>query len=123
MVRAEGTHFTHEDGSRYIPFDTTVYALVHQEDAIVEQTLETLKNAPFNKVRMCVFPKHYDLVANEPPYHPFMKNEDGVWDVHKPDFTFWHRFEKYLDRLEELKIQVDLILSYSILMIAGVTVP
>lgn len=110
MVRAEGTHFTHKDGSRYIPFGTTVYALVHQEDTIVEQTLETLKNAPFNKVRMCVFPKHYDLVANEPPCHPFVKSEEGVWDVHKPDFTFWHRFEKYLDRLEELKIQVDLIL-------------
>ena len=59
-VRAVDTHFEYTDGSLFFPFGTTVYALASQEDALVDQTLETLKAAPFNKVRMCVFPKDYD---------------------------------------------------------------
>ena len=59
-VKAVDTHFEYADGAPFYPFGTTVYALAHQEDALVEQTLESLKAAPFNKVRMCVFPKHYD---------------------------------------------------------------
>ena len=109
-VIAEGTHFRYEDGSRYLPFGTTVYALAHQEDALVDQTIGTLSGAPFNKVRMCVFPKHYLFNTNEPPVYPFEKTEDGSWDVNRPSLAFWHRFEKILDRLEALKIEVDLIL-------------
>ncbi|MCR4707776.1 MAG: DUF5060 domain-containing protein, partial [Clostridiales bacterium] len=67
LVKAVQTHFEYEDGTLFIPFGTTVYALAHQEDALVEQTLGSLKSAPFNKVRMCVFPKHYDYNHNEPP--------------------------------------------------------
>ena len=48
-VKAVGTHFEYENGSLFIPFGTTVYALAHQDDALVEQTLESLKNAPFSK--------------------------------------------------------------------------
>ena len=59
-VHAVETHFEYADGKLFIPFGTTVYALASQEDALVEQTLESLKATPFNKVRMCVFPKDYD---------------------------------------------------------------
>ncbi len=30
-----------------------------------------LADAPFNKMRMCVFPKHYRFNQNEPPTYPF----------------------------------------------------
>ena len=52
-------HFAHADGTRYYPFGTTCYAWVHQPAALQEQTLRTLAGSPFNKLRMCVFPKHY----------------------------------------------------------------
>ena len=110
LVKAVETHFEYEDGSLFIPFGTTVYALAHQEDALVEQTLESLKNAPFNKVRMCVFPKHYDYNHNEPPYYAFVKSEDGSWDVNRPCISFWHRFESILRRIASMGIQTDLIL-------------
>ncbi len=110
LVKAVDTHFEYEDGMLFIPFGTTVYALAHQDDALVEQTLETLKNAPFNKVRMCVFPKHYDYNHNEPPCYAFEKNADGGWDVNRPCIAFWHRFEKILKRIAEMDIQIDLIL-------------
>ncbi len=109
-VRAVDTHFAFADGSLFFPFGTTVYALAHQDDALVEQTLETLKAAPFNKVRMCVFPKHYDYNHNEPPFYAFEKRPDGSWDVNRPCIAFWRRFENILRRIQEMDIQIDLIL-------------
>jgi hypothetical protein len=35
---------------------------------------------PFNKMRMCVFPKHYVFNANEPPRHPFEPLPGCGWD-------------------------------------------
>ncbi len=110
LVKAVDTHFEYEDGTLFIPFGTTVYALAHQDDALVGETLESLKAAPFNKVRMCVFPKHYDYNRNEPPYYAFEKKADGGWDVNRPCIAFWHRFEKILKQIAEMNIQIDLIL-------------
>ena len=110
LVKAVDTHFEYEDGTLFIPFGTTVYALAHQEDTLVEQTQESLKNAPFNKVRMCVFPKHYDYNHNEPPCYAFEKKTDGGWDVNRPCIAFWHRFESILQRIAAMDIQIDLIL-------------
>lgn len=73
LVRAKELHFVYQDGTPFYPFGTTVYALMHQEEGLVEQTMESLKNAPFNKVRFCVFPKHYDYNHNEPPCYAFEK--------------------------------------------------
>lgn len=109
-VRAEEMHFVHADGTPFYPFGTTVYALIHQEDRLTEETMESLKNAPFNKIRFCVFPKHYDFNHNEPPYYAFDKKEDGSWDVNRPCFAFWERLEKILARLEKMAVQADLIL-------------
>ena len=56
------------------------------------QTLETLKNGPFNKIRMCIFPKHYLYNANDPAHFPFPggKTEGGYqWDFSKFDPEYW----------------------------------
>lgn len=110
MVRAVGTHFEYEDGTFYYPFGTTVYALAHQEESIIEETLNTLANSPFNKVRMCVFPKHYQYNNNEPRFYPFEKNEDGSWNVEKPCDDFWNHLEEIIKKLDDLEIECDLIL-------------
>ena len=34
--------------------------------------------APFNKMRMCVFPKDYDYNKNEPEYYPFERDAAGA---------------------------------------------
>ena len=46
MVRAVDTHFEFEDGTIFHPFGTTVYALAHQTEELIEQTLKTLENSP-----------------------------------------------------------------------------
>lgn len=109
MVRVEGLHFQHEDGTWYRPVGTTVYALAHQDRVLVDQTMDTLSKAPFNKVRICLFPKHYDFNHNEPEYYAFEKTE-GKWDVNRPCFAFWDAFEERVRQLEKMGIQGDLIL-------------
>jgi len=47
-----------------------------------EQTLKTLADSPFNKLRMCVFPKSFAYNANDPPNYPFVRGADGTFDLH-----------------------------------------
>lgn len=110
LVRTEGFHFRHQDGIPYYPFGTTVYALMHQARALVEETFAALEEAPFNKVRMCVFPKHYDFNHNEPDLYAFEKDGDGNWDVTRPSLAFWDYMDEIVSRLGKLGIQADLIL-------------
>ena len=113
MVRVADTHFEYEDGTLYFPFGTTIYALAHQEEALIEQTFASLAQSPFNKVRMCVFPKHYQYNQNEPKYLPFEKRADGSWDTAKPVEAFWNHLEQVIRRLDEMEIECDLILFHS----------
>lgn len=72
MVRVANTwHLSCEDGTPYYSVGTTCYVWPWQDDAIIAQTLETLKNSAFNKIRFCVFPKHYDYNLREPRSYPY----------------------------------------------------
>ncbi len=103
-------HFAHEDGSSYYPFGTTCYAWTHQGDALEETTLATLKEASFNKIRMCVFPKHYPFNHNEPVYYPFERDAEGKHDFTRFNPEFFHHFEQRLQDLLELGIEADIII-------------
>ncbi|MBQ6256619.1 MAG: DUF5605 domain-containing protein [Clostridia bacterium] len=109
-VHACGMGFAYADGTPYQPFGTTCYAWTHQPEDVRKQTLETLSNAPFNKLRMCVFPKHMIYSENEPAYFPFVRRTDGSWDVSRPVEDFWRDFETQLFRLDRLGIESDVIL-------------
>ena len=71
-------HFAYADGTPYHQVGTTCYAWAHQGDQLEEQTLEALAAAPFNKIRMCLFPKHYAYNLNEPEYLPFVLDAPGT---------------------------------------------
>lgn len=104
------THFGYEDGTPYVPIGTTAYAWAHQGDQLEEQTLETLRSAPFNKMRMCVFPKNYDYNKNEPVYYPFPRFSTGVNDYSHFDPRFFQHLEQRILDLQKLGIEADLIL-------------
>jgi len=89
---------------------TTCYAWTHQTPELIAQTLETLAAAPFNKIRMCVFPKHMPFNNNEPDLYPFEKGPDGTWNVSKPDERFWKHLEDKIVKLSDMGIEADLIL-------------
>src|SRR5262245_17870025 len=66
-VRVRNTfHFAYADGTPHKPIGTTCYAWTSQSKELEEQTLKTLAASPFNKLRMCVFPKWYTWNKNEP---------------------------------------------------------
>ena len=134
-VRAEGVHLRCADGTWFSSFGTTVYALAHQSKALIDETMRTLSTAPFNKVRLCVFPKHYHYNHNEPDFYPFERKPgaeardfsapmgsavgpgnpsetavNDTWDVDRPCFAFWDALEARLMELDAMGIQADLIL-------------
>ena len=77
MVLVDGEHnFKYADGTRYYPMGTTAYAWTHMKETTQEATLKSFGEAGFNKVRMCVFPKNYSLVKDEPALYPFEIEED-----------------------------------------------
>ena len=120
IVRVSNTYnFKYADGKQYYPFGTTAYAWTHMPNDVQEKTLKTLKNSGFNKLRMCVFPKNYDLVKEEPEIYPFKikeikKDVKGVeikvWDFNQFNPVFFQHLEKRIDDLAKLGIEADLIL-------------
>jgi len=103
-------HFAYADGTPYYPFGTTCYAWTHQGEALEEQTLKTLKEASFNKIRMCVFPKHYPWNHNEPPLYAFERNAVGELDFTKFNPAYFQHFEKRVGQLLEMGIEADIII-------------
>ncbi len=103
-------HFGYADGTPYFPVGTTCYAWAHQGDRLEEQTLETLRSAPFNKMRMCVFPKDYAFNKNEPEFFPFVPDSSGKSDFARFDPKFFQHFEKRVGNLLDVGIEADLIL-------------
>ena len=98
------------DGTPHFSVGTTCYAWAHQGDAMEEQTLATLKNAPFNKMRMCVFPKSYTYNKNEPVHYPYVGKPLKDWDFARFNPAFWRHFEKRVGQLRDLGIEADIIL-------------
>ncbi len=108
-------HFAYADGSAYVPVGTTCYVWNLQGDALEEKTLRTLDGAPFNKMRMCVFPKRYTFNSNEPPAYPFEAKFSGelqsTWGPEMvrtyftqdpPDYWNFERFNpEYFRHLEQ----------------------
>ncbi|HXY27474.1 MAG TPA: DUF5060 domain-containing protein [Acidimicrobiales bacterium] len=121
----EGQHFAYADGTPFRPFGTTCYAWVHQAETIQHETLVTLTESPFNKLRMCVFPKHFRYNEREPDLYPYLVTHTGSstwhleyggtdagwdfdWDRFDP--AFFQHLEARIGQLAGLGIEADLIL-------------
>jgi hypothetical protein len=110
-VRVRNTyHFAYADGTPHFSVGTTCYAWVHQGDAIEGQTLATLKTGPFNKIRMCVFPKWYAFNKTEPAHYPFEGTAPSKWDFGRFNPKFFRHLEQRIGQLRALGIEADLIL-------------
>jgi len=127
-VRVSGkTHFAYADGSPYMPFGTTAYAWVFQNEERQEQTLKTLSENKFNKIRMLTFPKNYNYNTTEPDIYPYkgapkttsntfkfddwmLKPEDIGFDFSQFNPEYFQRLENRIKDLDNLGIEADLIL-------------
>jgi hypothetical protein len=102
-------HFGYADGTAYFPFGTTCYAWVHQTEDLQRQTLNSLRSGPFNKIRMCLFPKWYQYNHGVPPRFPFPRVGDSNDYTHFVPEFFQH-IEDRIQDLRALNIEADLIL-------------
>ncbi len=102
-------HFGYADGTPYLPFGTTCYAWAHQSETLEQRTLATLRGGPFNKIRMCIFPKWYQYNHGTPPRFPFVRNGEGN-DYTRFDPEFFRHLEARIADLRAMHVEADLIL-------------
>ncbi len=119
-------HFAYADGTPYKQIGTTCYVWNLQGAALEAQTLATLAQSPFNKIRFCVFPKHYRYNENEPENYPFPcltkgsskwlgSNKSEIREGWKFDFAhfvpaYFQHLENCVAKLRDLDIEADIIL-------------
>ncbi|MCC5930130.1 MAG: DUF5060 domain-containing protein [Cyclobacteriaceae bacterium] len=103
-------YLQYADGSPWFGIGTTAYQWTSVKQSIQEKTLQTLSSSPFNKIRMCVFPKHY-IYGNEtePWAHPYLRENDES-DYTQPNYAYWQNFDLRVSQLNDMGIQADVIL-------------
>ena len=106
-------YLQYADGTPYHQFGTTCYAWAHQGEVMEIQTLETLAESPFNKMRMCIFPKDYVYNKNEPVHYPYEGEPLKDWDFARFNPEFWQHFEQRVQDLLDLGIEADIILFHT----------
>lgn len=131
-VRVANTyHFVYEDGTPYYSIGTTCYVWELQSDERMKETLASLKKARFNKIRFCIFPKHYDYNLGEPRSYPFEgtpmdssvltkenfnkytgKTEGNNWDFTRFNREHFSHIEGCILELQKLGIEADLIVMH-----------
>ena len=124
-------YFSYADGTPFYPIGTTCYVWELQTDDLIQQTLESLKKARFNKIRFCILPKHYDYNLGEPRSYPFVgspmdssvltkdnffqytgKKEGNHFDYSRPNPKHFRHIEKCILELQKLGIEADLIVMH-----------
>ncbi len=130
-VRVANTyHFAYEDGTPYYSVGTTCYVWSHQPEAVRQKTLEELSKGYFNKMRFCVFPKHYIHNFKDPETFPYegtpVDNSNlteetfsyetdfsgNNWDFTRFCPEHFRRIEKAILELQNLGIEADLIVMH-----------
>ena len=129
-VRVAGTwHFAYADGTPYHSIGTTCYVWELQSDERIAETLQSLRESAFNKLRFCVFPKHYDYNLSEPRSYPYegtpmdssvltrenfgeytFKTEGNHFDYTRFNPAHFRQVERCIEALQRLGIEADLIL-------------
>ncbi len=103
-------YLKYADQTPFYSIGTTAYQWTSVKQSIQEKTLETLASAPFNKIRMCVFPKWYKYGnETEPWIYPFKRNGDEN-DLSQPNYEFFQNFDLRVKQLMDMGIQADVIL-------------
>lgn len=124
-------HFAYEDGTPYYSVGTTCYVWELQDDRRIQDTLDSLQEAGFNKIRFCIFPKHYDYNLGEPRSYPYEgtpmdsrvltkdnfnqytgKKEGNHWDFFRFHPQHFRHIEKCILELQKLGIEADLIMMH-----------
>lgn len=124
-------HLAYEDGTPYYSIGTTCYAWTHQKEDERKETIKTLEKSPFNKIRFCVYPKHYDYNLYEPITYPYVgtpcsieginknnfntylpSNPENNWDFNTFNVDHFKILDEAVENLKNLGIEADIILMH-----------
>lgn len=124
-------HFVYEDTTPYYSVGTTCYAWAHQPENVHQKTLAELDKGYFNKMRFCVFPKHYihnfrnpetfpyvgtpvdNSGLNEETFSMFVTDFSGNdWDFTRFNPEHFRRIERCIVELMERGIEADIIVMH-----------
>ncbi len=128
-VKVNGVHFEYADKTPYYSIGTTCYGWANQQQETRMETVESLKNSAFNKIRFCIFPKHYDYNYRNPVCFPYKgtpvdsseinkfnfykfneKSEGNSWDFSVFNVEYFRILDKSIEDMMNLGIEADLIL-------------
>jgi Domain of unknown function (DUF5060)/Protein of unknown function (DUF4038)/Domain of unknown function (DUF5605) len=106
-------HFQYADGTPYFPFGTTTYAYLFTSDANAENSLSGMKQAQFNKSRICVLPKPIgqgQQILPFPNTGADANGHGGTNDLTRFNPAYFQLIERRLLALQQANIEADLIL-------------
>ena len=125
------THFAYADGTPYVSVGTTCYVWHLQDEETKQETLRSLEEAGFNKIRFCIFPKHYVYNFKDPACFPYEgtpmdasvlsednfasytgKTEGNDWDFTRFNPAYFQNIENCIEELGERGIEADLIIMH-----------
>jgi hypothetical protein len=113
-VRIRNTyHFQYEDGTAFYPFGTTIYEWPFQDAETKQQTIETLKNSPFNKARFLAVPPYKDRYMEGPlkiTVFPFEGAGRDQWDFSRFNPEYFKNIDECVRQLRAIGVEADLIL-------------
>lgn len=99
-------HFEYADGKPYYPLGTTAYGWIQQNDKVCQQTLESLKNSPFNKVRIALLP--HAPSGHEYDLYPFEGDGFNKWDFYRLNPEYFKKYEQYILEMSKAGIEADI---------------
>jgi hypothetical protein len=102
--------FSYEDGTPYFDCGTTCYAWIHQTKDLQKQTLNTLSEGYFSRLRFLVFPKWYEENHREPALYPFKGNPENGFAYDRPNTAFFQHLDECVASLQRLGLQAEIIL-------------
>jgi Domain of unknown function (DUF5060)/Protein of unknown function (DUF4038)/Domain of unknown function (DUF5605) len=106
-------HFQYADGTPYFPFGTTSYAYLFAAEENAKASLSGMREAKFNKSRVCVLPKP---LGKGPQILPFPTNgagadgRGGTSDLTRFNPAYFQLLERRLLELQKANVEADLIL-------------
>ena len=119
-VDSTGLHFCYADGLPYLPVGTTSYDWMHASNdpafstadpglTMQQQTLVSLGESGFNKIRSLLIVQNFDRSYPEPESFPF-EGDTSRWDWSRLNPRYFDHVEQCIEGLQALGLEMDLIL-------------
>jgi hypothetical protein len=113
VVTAHQFHFQYADGTPYFPFGTTTYAYLFTSEENAQAAVNGIREACFNKSRMCVLPKPLGDGPHLLPFPSTVAETDrrsGINDLTRFNPAYFQLIEHRLMELQRVGVEADLIL-------------